>query len=121
MTLQPHEIPYDFFERTQIITGLRHLADFLAAHPDVPVPRYGWEMSFFPDGAGDAIERADIDRVAAVLNDFGGRRIDDSGNGGHDKALITFGRITYQVIRVPERRRELHEARTSYEPNITLD
>lgn len=121
MTNQPHEIPYDFLNRTQIVLGLRRLADFLAAHSDVPVPRYGWDLTSFPDRVGDEAERAELDRVAAVLTHFGGRRIDDSGRGGHDKALLTFGRITYQMIRVPERRRELHDAQTSYYRNITLD
>lgn len=118
---QPHEIPYDFLNRAQIILGLRRLADFLAAHPDLPVPRYGWQLSHFPDSSGDTVERADVDRVAAVLSQFGGRRIDDTGRGLHDKAFITFGRITYQVIRIPERRRELYDAQTSYARNITLD
>lgn len=121
MTLQPNEIPSDFLNRSQIVLGLHRLADFLTAHPELPVPRYGWQLSYFPDSSGDELERADVDRVASVLSHFGGRRIDETGQGRHDKAFISFGRITYQVIRIPERQRELYDARTSYEGNINLD
>jgi len=122
MTLQPHEIPYDFIERTQIINGLRDLADFLAAHPDVPVRPFGYALTTFPERRdADGQQRAEVDRVAAILHPHGGKRIDDTGTDGHDRALITFGRITYELVHIPQRRRERHAAQTSYERNITLD
>ena len=122
MTLQPNEIPYDFLERTQVITGLRRLADFFADHPDVPVRSFGWSLTEFPDRNNDEqTQRAEIDRVAAILRPHGGKRIDEADTGGHDRALITFGRITYELVRIPQRSREAFAARTSYERNVTLD
>ena len=122
MTMQPHEIPYDFLERTQVITGLRRLADFFTDHPDVPVRAFGWSLTEFPDRSGDEqTQRAEIDRVAAILRPHGGKRIDETDTGGHDRALITFGRITYELVRIPQRARETFAARTSYERNVTVD
>lgn len=121
MTLQPHEIPYDFIERTQVINGLRRMADFLADHPDVPVQSYGWVLNAFPKKSTDDAQRAEVDRVAAILGPHGGKRTDETGTGGHDRALITFGRITYEMVHIPQRRRELHHAQDSYADNITLD
>jgi len=115
------KIPDDLFARPQIVEGLRRMADFLDEHPEIPVPPYGWELGHYPDRTCDEEERADIDHVADILDHFGGKRIDESGAGGHDRAMITFGRITYQMVRVPIRRRELFAARASYEDNITLD
>ena len=122
MTLQPHEIPHDFIERTQVITGLRKLADFLAAHPEVPVPSYGWTVSSFPTRRiSDEEQRAEIDRLAAILQPCGGKRIDETSMGGHDRAEITFGRVTYEMVHIPKRWRDLHEAQLSYRDNVTLD
>lgn len=121
MTMQPHEIPYDFIERAQIIIGLHRMANFFAAHPEVPVQPYGWVLSSFPDRTSDEKQRAEVDRVAAILHPYGGKRTDETATGGHDRALITFGRITYEMVRIPQRRRELHEAQLSYADNIDLD
>lgn len=35
-------IPADLLARTQVIDGLRQLADYLQDHPGVPVNEYGW-------------------------------------------------------------------------------
>ena len=121
MTMHPHEIPYDFLERAQIIMGLHRLANFFAAHPEVPVRPFGWVLSDFPERSSDEDQRAEVDRVAALLAPYGGKRIDETGTGGHDRALITFGRITYEMVRIPQRRRDLHNAQLSYADNIDLD
>ena len=44
-------IPDDLLTRTKVITGLRQLADFLEAHPGVPVGRYGWDRISTPTAA----------------------------------------------------------------------
>ena len=53
MTAHPL-IPGDLFARTQTVAGLRALADFLNAHPEIPVREYGWEYTVFPRKGSDA-------------------------------------------------------------------
>jgi hypothetical protein len=52
-------------EREEVVRGLRALADFLEAHPDLPAP---WHIpaSASISGSDDA-ERAEVDRIAAIL------------------------------------------------------
>jgi hypothetical protein len=105
--------------RTQLITGLRQLADYLDAHPAIPVTASGWDLLSFPQPHGDdQAERAEVDRVADLL----GREVcDDTTNGGHYTTARTFGPVTYRFVHVPARRRALHQAHMSYANAITPD
>ncbi|MGK5557672.1 hypothetical protein ACSNOI_39295 [Actinomadura kijaniata] len=115
----PPIVPGDLFARHQTITGLRALADFLEANPHIPVTEYGEYYSVFTRPARtDASGRALVDQAAALL---GVDVRDDTDRGGHYTASRTFGRITYRVVHVPQRARDVHEARWSYATNITLD
>jgi hypothetical protein len=111
-------VPADLFARHQTIAGLRALADFLEANPAVPVEEYGWTVHHYPRGHGDACERAEVGRIAALLDTT---PVDDTGRGGHLVVSKTFGRITYKAVHIPVRQMAEHDARMSYRNNITPD
>jgi hypothetical protein len=78
-------------DRQQTISGLRELADFLDANPDVPVDPW-WNNQYSVDldvKVGD--RRAEVDRIAAIL---GVEPVDDS----HYTAKLTFGNVTYKAV-----------------------
>ncbi len=114
-------IPGDLFARHQTITGLRALADFLETNPAVPVNEYGWEVLIHSgvsrDTTTDADQRAEVDRVAALL---GVQVLDETGEGGHYMASRSFGRVVYRIVHVPARRMAQHRAELSYRDNIRL-
>ncbi|MEV4003007.1 hypothetical protein [Actinomadura sp. NPDC049753] len=111
-------VPGDLFARHQTIAGLRALADFLEANPAVPVNEYGREYNVYARDEDEAAAVAMVDKVAALL---GAEVIDKRANGGHYSAEKTFGRITYGIVHVPQRRHDEYDAYTSYRHNIRLD
>jgi hypothetical protein len=104
-------IPGDLIERAQVIAGLRQLANYLADHPDVPVCPFGWDLNVYPRQATEALNRAEVDRIAAIL---AVTPADQTSTGGHYTAACTFGRITYQATYIPDRRMAAHDALMSY-------
>jgi hypothetical protein len=52
--------------RDEFTSGLRQLADFLDAHPEVPVWVHGAEIHWFPKGE---CQRAEVDRIAEALGE----------------------------------------------------
>ncbi|WP_329095535.1 hypothetical protein OG979_12900 [Actinomadura citrea] len=111
-------VPGDLFARHQTIAGLRALADFLEANPAVPVNEYGREYNVYTRAEDEAAAVAVVDQIAALL---GAEVTDDRPNGGHYSAEKTFGRITYGIVHVPQRRHDEYDAYTSYRHNIRLD
>lgn len=111
-------VPGDLFARHQTIAGLRALADFLEATPDVPVAEYGREYTLYTRDCHDTCGRAEVDRIAALL---GVPVTDDTDRDGHYTAERAFGRIVYRIVHIPARRTAEYEARNSYRDNITLD
>jgi len=110
-------IPGDLLTRTKVITGLRQLADYLEDHPGVPVCRFGWDLPVYPGSRdGEAAERAQVDKIAALLDV---PVTDRTADGGHYKAVRAFGLITYEAIHVSERRMAAHRALMSYSGSIT--
>jgi hypothetical protein len=101
-------IPGDLFARTQTISGLRALADFLENNPAVPVSEFGWEVSHYPEGT-DQEQKAEVDRIAALLSVA-------PDNRRHYMASKTFGRITYRAVHIPARRMAAYDALMSYHP-----
>jgi hypothetical protein len=104
-------IPGDLIERAQVIAGLRQLAAYLDQHPDVPVCPFGWDLNVYPRQATEAQNRAEVDRIAAIL---AVTATDQTSTGGHYTAARTFGRITYQATYIPDRRMAAHDAWMSY-------
>jgi hypothetical protein len=105
-------VPGDLFARTQTITGLRALADFLEANPAVPVNEFGWTVTVHADGT-DAEERAEVNRIAELLNVT---PTDETEQGRHYRATKSFGRITYETVHIPARRMDDYRALMSYRP-----
>ena len=95
-------IPGDLIERAQVIAGLRQLAAYLEQHPDMPVCPFGWDLNVYPRQPTEAQNRAEVDRIAAIL---GVTPADQISAGGHYAAARTFGRVTYQVTYRPQDRR----------------
>ena len=96
--------------RDQFITGLRQLADYLDAHPDVPVPLYGTTIDVHADffEVGGKIQ---VDAVAKMLCvDVQ----DDTADGGHYTATRTFGFVGYHVVAIPEARYQRHLADSTW-------
>ncbi len=110
-------VPGDLFARRQTITGLRALADFLEANPDVPVAEYGQNFNIFTGHSGldDTAAVAQVDQVAELL---GVSVFDRRDRGGHYSATRSFGRIAYTITHIPTRALDDFNARTSYENNI---
>jgi hypothetical protein len=104
-------IPGDLLHRAKVIGGLRQLADWLDAHPGVPVCPFGWDLSIYPQHEDDAARAAEVDRIAAIL---GVDVTDQTPKGGHYIASRTFGLITYEAVHIPRRRRDSCAALMSY-------
>ncbi|OLT14167.1 hypothetical protein BJF79_03125 [Actinomadura sp. CNU-125] len=104
--------------RERVLQGLIDLAAFLEANPGVPVPAFGWTLNLPASEATDGRERAEIDRIADLLNV---PISDDTPNGGHYVAQKHFGPITYQAFHVPARRMAQHNALWSYGDNVQAD
>jgi hypothetical protein len=111
-------IPGDLLHRAKVIGGLRQLADWLDAHPDVPVCPFGWDLSIYPQHADDADRAAEVDRIAAIL---GVDVTDETQRGGHYIASRSFGLITYEAVYIPRARRAASAALMSYHDCVTPD
>ena len=58
----------DTGQRARLIAGLRGLAVFLEANPDVPAPLYA-DVLVFPSDGSDAERRAEIDVIAGRIGE----------------------------------------------------
>jgi len=104
--------------RADIISGLRQLADYLEDHPDIPVNEFGWQLGVYPPSDTETDRRAEVDRIAAIL----AVPVDDKTEArGHYMVGRRFGRITYEAVCVPDRRRAAHIALMSYADAVTPD
>lgn len=103
----------DSHYRAEFITGLRDLADYLATHPDIPVPAFGADILMYANEGTDAAERAQIDHIAELLD--APVTSDDHYVTGRD-----FGPVCYRVIHIPAALDAEYKARHSYEHNIQL-
>jgi hypothetical protein len=85
-------------DRAAWVAGLRDLADFLAGHPDVPVPPayHDQGITVFPKSGTDDERRAEADRAAGIL----GVRAAETP-GGHYRAERSFGPVTFGVVVIP--------------------
>lgn len=96
-------------DRTAIITGLRHLADFLDAHPDIPVSA-SVPLYHFARRGSDTDQRAEIDQIAARL----GSPVQEESPYGHYTTAISFGPIQYRAVAITHQARARHNADASY-------
>jgi hypothetical protein len=82
-------------QRSQLIAGLRDLAEYLESNPDVPTPWSGTTVYVFPpDGSNDQ-RRAEIDAIASRISaqpcEFA---------TGHYVASRSFGPVEYRAIAI---------------------
>jgi hypothetical protein len=86
-------------DRDAFIAGLRELAEFLIANPDVLVPRHPF-FGISVDASDAPARKEGAEHVAAPL----GVPVKDIGEGYYE-ARRSFGPITYSVIAVPPEER----------------
>jgi hypothetical protein len=100
--------------RQSVIDGLRELADFLTDHPDVPVSFSSINtISYLPHGT-DEEERAEVDRVAAVLGVTAG----SPGSPDHYSAVRQFGGIAYETVAISAAHMDRHYAAQTYANSV---
>ena len=83
-------------ERSRLIAGLRDLADFLQARPEVPAPQRA-EVFIFPSTTTDDEMKREIDAVATLI----GSTVDD-GTAEHLNYVTTrnFGPVQYRAVAI---------------------
>jgi hypothetical protein len=82
-------------ERSRFIAGLRALAEYLEARPDVPAPWNGTCIHVFPPRGSSEEQRAEIDIIAAFINAEPCETV-----GGHYVASRFFGPIEYRAVAI---------------------
>jgi hypothetical protein len=79
-------------ERAALIHGLRSLADYLEANPEVPAPDSA-NMYAFPPHDDCVVMRAEIDAVAELL----GSQPRETASGQHYGVTRSFGPVEYRA------------------------
>ncbi|WP_113705646.1 hypothetical protein [Nonomuraea lactucae] len=94
-----------------LITGLRALAAFLEANPEVPVFMPRTVLHQFPKHGSDAEMCAQVDKVAALL----GTEIDSHLSPyGHYSTGLDFGPVRYDYTAILGAARARHATDDSY-------
>jgi hypothetical protein len=84
-------------ERSNLITGLRDLVDFLEGRQEVPAPKWT-DLMVFPPAGTDSEMRQEIDGIAALI----GSGIDDQVSGyDHYTTSRSFGPVQYRAVAIP--------------------
>ena len=105
--------PNEAEHRQAVIDGLRELADFLTEHPDVPLSYSSNWITYLPGGT-DEEERAEVDRVAAIL----GVTTESPGSPDHYEASRQFGGMTYKALAITADHMRRYNAERSYAGSI---
>ncbi|MGI5224745.1 hypothetical protein [Actinoallomurus sp. CA-142502] len=103
--------------RTEFINGLHALADYLDTNPALPVPAFHTEVLIHIRGT-DSEQRAEVDRLAALL---GVSTVDRTDTGGHYTATRAFGPVEYRCVAVPSAVRAAFNAGMSYANSVIPD
>ena len=83
-------------ERSNLISGLRALADFLEGRPEAPTPRWA-DVMVFPSSSTNEKNREEVDDIALRI----GAAIEDRiADGGHYTASLSFGPVTYHAVAI---------------------
>lgn len=100
-------------DRAEFTAALRELADFIDAHPDLPLPR-GVEVSPYLNGT-DEEDRAEVDRIGGILS----TQPRQSSTGQYRVRRTFGGRATYEAVAIPERQMQDWAALMSYGDAVT--
>jgi hypothetical protein len=103
--------------RQAYITGLRDLADYLARHPAVPVPKYGTVIHLSAASADDD-GCAQVTRFARHTGAALDNRLAISG---HYEAARAFGPVGYQMTAISDAAMARHRAADTYYGCVTPD
>ena len=107
----------DTATRQAFITGLRDLADYLAAHPAIPVPEHGTEILLHAASTDDG-GCAQVDRFARQL----GVPVENSlAYDGHYRAARSFGPVGYQMTAISDHTMARYHAADTYYGYVTPD
>jgi hypothetical protein len=87
----------DLEARTTVTAGLRALAEFLDAHPTLPVPQFSISagVTVYPAGSHED-KRAEVDRIADVL------QVNTEEFGVYRAERRFGGPVAYRAVAVPE-------------------
>jgi hypothetical protein len=103
--------------RQAFTDGLRNLADYLDAHPELPVPPYGLDVSIH----ADALETGGREQVNQVADAIG-TGIDPYSTDAHYRTgRRTFGPVSYSAISISDAEMARYYARTSYASCVVPD
>jgi hypothetical protein len=82
-------------DRSQLISGLRDLAEYLESNPDVPAPWSGTTVYVFPSDGSNSQRRTEIDAIASRI---GAQPCDFAP--GHYVASRYFGPVEYRAVAI---------------------
>jgi hypothetical protein len=91
-----------------VVDGLRAVAGFLDAHPDLPMPTPRSEVKVYQDGTGDA----KAERIAGCLGSV------PVGRLGFYGTARNFGPVVYQAVVIPQSDCAATDALMSYSTTI---
>lgn len=91
--------------REHVIAGLHALAAFIEENPGLPIPD-GAYMNYSVIEETDEQERAEVDRIAAMLGVNAGPNF----SGNHYVATAFFGPVLYRAVAISEEEMERHNA-----------
>ncbi|MCY9785163.1 hypothetical protein KIK06_14860 [Nocardiopsis sp. EMB25] len=102
--------------RARIIGDLRELADFLEAHPHLPLsPHMSVDIAYFPRTDCDAEAFAEVSRAGAVLG------VMPTWEGEHLVVEHVRGSARYRVVAIPEKVRAQYRAWLTYTGHVRPD
>lgn len=92
-----HSIIGNGTARTNMIAGLRALADFLEANPAAPIPRYGHDFGISTSGS-DEEKRSQVKFASLAI----GEDVTDDTNNGQCWTQRQFGSVRYRIFAVSD-------------------
>ena len=88
----------NFDERGRLTAGLRELADFIDANPELPAP-WQADVIVFPPAGSNAEMFAGVDVIAARI---GATASDADSPARHYSAVRRFGPVQYRAVAIPK-------------------
>ncbi|RKS04958.1 hypothetical protein DFP74_0538 [Nocardiopsis sp. Huas11] len=102
--------------RARIIGDMRALADFLEAHPELPIsPHTSLEVTYFPRTDDDRAAFAEVAQAGALLGRMPG------WEGEHYLVEHRAGAGRYRAVAIPERARAQYRAWLTYTGHVCPD
>jgi hypothetical protein len=93
----PHGLIGHGPRRTEVVAGLRALADFLEANPAVPIPRHGHDF-FVSTSGSDEQKRSQVKFASLAI----GEDVTDDTTSGHYWTQRRFGSVSYRIVAVSD-------------------